>query len=324
MADFASRHEIQAYGNPRAGFLAGSIVQRAGEEVCMITFKRILFPVDFSAESRAVAPSVKAMARRFGAPIVVMHVVDLPPTWFGSPEAASWAAVINADGLREAGQVGLNRFIEQEFAGEQVTGELAEGDAESQIVDFASNDPGTLIMMPTHGYSAFRALLLGSVTAKVLHDTHCPVWTGVHTKEVTAHSPQTWKRMLCALDTDDKHLTVLKWAAGFASEQGMELKLVHAVPGTNAPTLEENVSNAYKFLFDVAREQLARMQANAGTKLDICLLGGQAGPVVREAAVEHNVDLVVIGRGVMQAPLGRLRSRAYAIIREAPCPVISI
>ena len=228
-----------------------------------------------------------------------MHVVDLPPTWFGSPEAASWAAVINADGLREAGQVGLNRFIEQEFAGEQVTGELAEGDAESQIVDFASNDPGTLIMMPTHGYSAFRALLLGSVTAKVLHDTHCPVWTGVHTKEV-------------------------KWAAGFASEQGMELKLVHAVPGTNAPTLEENVSNAYKFLFDVAREQLARMQANAGTKLDICLLGGQAGPVVREAAVEHNVDLVVIGRGVMQAPLGRLRSRAYAIIREAPCPVISI
>jgi hypothetical protein len=34
--------------------------------------------------------------------------------------------------------------------------------------------------------------------------------------------------------------------------------------------------------------------------------------------------LIVIGRGVMQKTLGRLRSSAYSIIREAPCPVISI
>ena len=34
-------------------------------------------------------------------------------------------------------------------------------------------------------------------------------------------------------------------------------------------------------------------------------------------------DLVVIGRGVVRQTLGRLRTSAYAIIREAPCPVLS-
>lgn len=290
----------------------------------MIKFKRILFPVDFSEENRAVTPSVKAMANRFGSRIEVMHVVDLPPDWFGSPESASLAALVNADRLLASARTRLDRFIKQEFSGAHVTGELAEGDAAKQIVEFAGNDPGTLIMMPTRGYGPFRALLLGAVTAKVLHDTNCPVWTGVHAQEIAAHSPRMWKRMLCALDTEDKDLTVLKWAAEFASEQGAELRLVHAVPGANAPVIEENVPKAYQFLFDVARERIAKMQANVGTKLDVFLLGGQAGHVVRAAAIGHGVDLIVIGRGVLQEPLGRLRGRAYSIIREAPCPVISV
>jgi nucleotide-binding universal stress UspA family protein len=46
--------------------------------------------------------------------------------------------------------------------------------------------------------------------------------------------------------------------------------------------------------------------------------------VAREAALGHQSDLIVIGRGVMQTRLGRLRSSAYSIVREAPCPVISI
>jgi nucleotide-binding universal stress UspA family protein len=182
----------------------------------------------------------------------------------------------------------------------------------------------TLIMMPTHGYSPFREFLLGSVTAKVLHDTHCPVWTSAHVQEIMAHPTATWKRMLCAVDTEHEDLCMLKWAAEFASEQGAELRLVHAVPGTNVALTEEHAPEAYKFLFDAAREQLAKMQAKAGTNCEVCLLGGQVGHVVRASAVGHDADLIVIGRGVMQKPLGRLRSSAYSIIREAPCPVLSV
>lgn len=288
----------------------------------MTTFERILFPVDFSDQSSAAVPSVKAMGERFGAPIVVMHVADLSPAW-GLPESASRTRS-DASQLLASARIALDLFIKKEFSGTQVAWELAEGDAALRIVDFAQQDPETLIMMPTHGYSPFRALLLGSITAKVLHDTHNPVWTDVHVNEIADHSPKQWKCMLCAVDIDDRDVSVLQWAAEFAQGQKCELTLVHAIPGTNATVSEQNAPETYKFLFETARGQLATMQARAGTKLEVCLLGGQAGDVARTAAIEYDADLMVIGRGVIQEAFGRLRSRAYAIIRQAPCPVISV
>ena len=286
-------------------------------------FPRILFPIDFSGRCAAVAPAVKAMAQRFGSEVVVLHVIDLPATWYGSPEASAWSALINADQLRLQGRVALERFIAREFAGTPVSAQLEEGDAARQIVDYASEHPG-LIMMPTSGHGPFRALLLGSVTAKVLHDAQDPVWTGVHVEEVAAHPPQQWKRVLCALEGEERDLGVLRWAAAFAAEQQLELRLVHAVRGANGAIGEATEPGMYAMLFEIARERIAKLQREAGTDFEVCLLAGSPGRVVRQAATGHESDLVVIGRGVIQKPFGRLRSNAYSIIREAPCPVISV
>ena len=77
-------------------------------------------------------------------------------------------------------------------------------------------------------------------------------------------------------------------------------------------------------LFNMATEELARLQEQAGTSLEIALEGGDVAAVVRKTAEENRADLVIIGRGVMQEALGRLRTNVYAIIREVPCPVISV
>jgi nucleotide-binding universal stress UspA family protein len=287
----------------------------------MIKFQRILFPVDFSARSSATVPSVQAMVKRFGSELTVLHVVDLPPSGIAPPEAAAWATLIGADRLRQQGQMELERFVAREFAGFQVKAESAEGDPATRIVDCARESGADLIMMPTSGLGRFRRLLLGSVTTKVLHDISVPVWTGMHAEEIAAHPPDRWKQMLCAVDDDPRDLAVLEWAAEFASEQKLELRLVHAVLG-----LEESDSDPSfrEFIFNIARERIDKLQAQAGTKFDVCLKAGKAGDVVHQAAVGHSADIVVIGRGVIQKPLGRLRSGAYEIIREAPCPVISV
>lgn len=46
--------------------------------------------------------------------------------------------------------------------------------------------------------------------------------------------------------------------------------------------------------------------------------------VVRKAVEEGPADLVVIGRGAMGELFGRMRTNVYSIIRDAPCPVISV
>jgi hypothetical protein len=46
--------------------------------------------------------------------------------------------------------------------------------------------------------------------------------------------------------------------------------------------------------------------------------------VVRSAALDFHADLVLIGRGAMPRFAGQLRSHAYAIVRDMPCPVLSV
>jgi nucleotide-binding universal stress UspA family protein len=287
----------------------------------MIEFQRILFPVDFSARSAATVTSVQAFVKRFDSELTVLHVVDLPPSGIAPPEAAAWATLIGADRLRQQGEIALERFVAREFPGMQVKVESTEGDPATMIVDYARESGADLIMMPTSGLGRFRRLLLGSVTAKVLHDTSVPVWTGVHAEEIAAHPPDRWKQILCALDDDPRDLPTLEWAAKFAFEQKLEVRLVHAVLGLEE---SDNDPSFREFIFNVARERMDKLQAQAGTKLEVCLRAGNAGRVVHQAAIGHSADIVVIGRGVIQKPLGRLRSGAYEIIREAPCPVISV
>jgi nucleotide-binding universal stress UspA family protein len=288
----------------------------------MITFKRILFPVDFSERCTAAVPSVQAMVKRFGSELTVLHVVDLPSAVGVAPaEAAAWATLIDADGLRESGKIGLERFIAREFPGMQVKAASSEGDPATEIVDYARDHAVDLIMMPTSGLGRFRRLLLGSVTAKVLHDSAVPVWTGVHAEELAAHPPDRWKHALCALGDDARDLPTLQWAAEFAKEQKLDLLLVHAVIG--AEGCEDNPSLS-EFLFNIARERIDKLQAEAGTDFELCLHGGKVGGVVRMAAAGHFADIVIIGRGVIQETFGRFRSGAYEIVREAHCPVISV
>jgi nucleotide-binding universal stress UspA family protein len=290
----------------------------------MINFQRILFPVDFSEQCSAIVPAIKAMAKEFHSELTLLHVIGLPSAWFGSPEAAVWTALISAERLREEGSIALDRFVAKYFSDLRVTAALEEGEAGTMIADFAHEKQINLIMMPTRGYGPFRAFLLGSVTGKVLHDAHCPVWTGVHAEDLRAHPAGSWRQILCAIDTDPRDTCVLKWTAEFASRNEMTVRLVHAIEGIDAALTKQRDPGMYEFLFNVARERVAAMQAEAHTQYEVCFLGGNVGRAVHQAATSHTADLVVIGRGVLHQKLGRLRSSAASIIQQAPCPVISV
>ena len=286
----------------------------------MMNFKRILFPVDFSAQSTAIVPFVRAMAKCFASKIVVLHVVAIPDSWPTS--AGCEAQSLNVDQLHSEATATLDRFVVQEFAGARVSPRVTKGDVARQIVAYAHEQQ--IDRIPTHGYGPFRALLLGSVTAKVLHDVHCPVWTGVHAEQMTSHSPDRWKRVICAVETDERGKSVLRWAWQFAQQQNLELQLAHAVAGAEGMWTAESDPSMYRFLFDTARERIAKLQSRAGTDLEIRLMAGTVSSAVRETALAYDADMIVIGRGAVQGSFGRLNNACYSIIRAAPCPVISI
>jgi nucleotide-binding universal stress UspA family protein len=122
----------------------------------------------------------------------------------------------------------LDSFGEAELNGVPVKRMLCCGDPASLIVQRACAEKADLIFMPSHGGGILRRFLLGSVTAKVLHDAACPVWTGAHLERSPALDPADIHHIMCAVDFGPQSSNPIQWAASFASALQARLTVVHA------------------------------------------------------------------------------------------------
>jgi len=288
----------------------------------MFPIAKILLPVDFSERANQAVHFALPLAERFDSEIILLHV--LPPyREFGAVEMASVVTDIVADRRRDA-ERRIAGFLSQELAPHRVRRLLLDGDPAREIVDFAHREGAGLIAMPTHGYGPFRRMLLGSVTAKVLHDADCPVWTTAHA-EAPHVGPAALKRILCAVDLSPSATRALHWSAQLASEFGAQLTLVHAMAGLDPRTEGYYFSPEWrKFLVDHAETQIAALQRSAGTQAEVVLTMGPAPEMICDEVRKAQADLLVIDRGADAGILGRLTSHAYSIIRQSPCPVVSV
>ncbi len=284
-------------------------------------FEHILFPIDFSERTGLLVPAVEAMANRFGSRVTLFHVFEIPAAWYGNADAP----LINTDCLRvfsESAKRRLDEFRIQ-IPESRLQRVIAEGETATHIAEWAKDNAVDLIMMGTHGYGRLRGLLLGSVTAKVLHDTDCPVWTDSLLHTPAGSRTRGISNILCAVDAGEEGVDILRFAAGMAKEFQADVRVVHAVPGAEAPPSPYFGSEMQRFLMDTAQAELARQQRAAGTNFPALFRRESISKAIAEAAVQTNCDLVVIGRGKTREGLGRLRTQAYQILRDAPCPVVS-
>ena len=205
------------------------------------------------------------------------------------------------------------------------------GDPARKIVQYALNEQSDVIVMATHGLGGFRRHLLGSNTAKVLHDADCPVWTGVHL-EGTGTSPAfPIRQILCAVDLGPQSANTLTWASVLQKEFDARLTLAHAAL---FPPQRARVGAIYQggaeqsnwgvTVRSAVLKELEQLRSNSDAAAEILVASGEPAQVISEAANRLNADILVIGRGSAAGALGRLRANAYAIIHQSPCPVVSV
>src|SRR5258706_6594149 len=176
----------------------------------MLPFKRILLPVDFSERCSEAGAYAIAMARHFKADLTLLHAVDAAPLGYYGMNPAMATAVTYAETMRERRRKDLNSFLEDELLNLPVKRVIEQGDPARIITGYALANAMQLIMMPTHGHGCFRRLLLGSVTAKVLHDVECPVWTSAHLEEGKSPKTPDYRSVLCAVDTTPATVSLIR------------------------------------------------------------------------------------------------------------------
>jgi len=217
----------------------------------------------------------------------------------------------------------LDAFLPNELPATICDRTLVEGDPAARIVATAHDLASDLIVMPTHGYGPFRRFILGSVTAKVLHDADCPVWTGVHL-EASSVDQVHFNHVAAALDLGPSSERTLMWASRFASKVGAKLSLIHSMPNLEGKAGEYFDPNWRKHIEATVREEVASLQGRLGVEAPVLLDSGDPATVVCDVAADIQADVLVIGRGSAAGVFGRLRANAYSIIRQSSCPVVSV
>ena len=130
------------------------------------------------------------------------------------------------------------------------------------------------------------------------------------------------RKIVCAVDLGKQSCPTLSWATRFAGEFGAELVVVHAVPDEPEPG-EGSERFREELILDASRK-IAGMQESLGSEGKVLVVAGDAAETVCACAGQEKADLLVIGRSVTGGLIGRLRENAYSIIRQSPCPVVSV
>jgi nucleotide-binding universal stress UspA family protein len=279
---------------------------------------KVLLPVDFSERSTGAASYARALAGRFGSELILLHVVAPPPVDLGGADVSGFMSEELFSSMADRAAAELEIFEKDHLQGCAVRRVNLQGEPAVRIMELANSERVDLIIMPTHGFGMFRRFVLGSNTAKVLHDADCAVWTGVHMESPRRTAPVRFDSILAGVDLGPQSAKALAWAAALASEYGAKLTVFHATaccPDTGGPKIDMRKS---------AEAELRRLQASMNVEFDLLVGSGEPALLLCDAALRVKADVTVIGRGSAAGVYGRLRTNAYAIIRQSPCPVVSV
>lgn len=281
----------------------------------MLSISKILVPVDFSDRCLGMMPYVRAFSERYGAEVILLHVVDpvyvIPDTGIAPP-----AILPKPQWLFNERTAELETFASAEVAGLPVRRLIYEGDPEIQIAATAQEERVDLLIMATHGRGVFRRFLIGSVTAKVLHDVDCAVLTGTHAQEHAHTNPANISNVVCSLGLTQQKERILAAAVSVAEVFAARLRFVHVVPSLD-PKLRES-SDLSDLMKEIVNAEIANISSISGLQdPEVSVEEGELADSVCRFAKASGADLVVIERGSQTG-------QTDAIIRHSPCPVLSI
>lgn len=256
----------------------------------------ILVPTNFSKRSTDAATFALGLAQHFDATVTLLHVErPVEGDSFWTREAARWAKEQMAKFLPAArGDSRVRRIVGLHT------------DINEEIHHIAAETGADLIVMPMHGYGVIHRALLGSVAAGVLRGATRPVWSTSH---AALASPAAWlhpQRILCAVDSQTVGSNVVAWASQFSSELDGKLYLAWNWEG----------------LAD-AHEQINRLERKYHIYAEELIGIGSAPEALQRTASRMEADLVVIGRNFGRSS-DQPRMDMYQVVRNLPCPVVSL
>jgi nucleotide-binding universal stress UspA family protein len=276
-----------------------------------LAIKNIALATDFSPWSDRAMQHALVIARWYGAALHILHAVRqsefplVPDLMVQLDELA----VRDCEDLM--GRLRAARSLDNiQHRLWNLSGEV------SAFGDFVQDQKVDLLVLGTRGRTGISKLLLGSVAEQIFHCVSCPVLT-VGPSSRGAASQLALKKVLFATDLSPRSTAALPYVLAAAKGWRAAIDVLHVCAPDHSDS--EHRMEAYRRRIDALTAGEPRFS------IRYHVVAGEPSAAVLDFAGQNNEDLIVLGldnhRSLYDGPP---LSHAYEIVRQAPCPVLSV
>ncbi|HKV24748.1 MAG TPA: universal stress protein [Candidatus Acidoferrum sp.] len=284
-------------------------------------FESILFATDFSDAANRAIPFVKAIAKRYEAKVVALHVH--PPVVNPMTPPETWAAESAARAARDRTR---REELLRTFAGFPIEVFIEEGGIQEELENAMKAHHTDLVVMGTRGRTGVGKLLLGSTAEEILRNVKCPVLTVGPYAELSRVADGKVREILYATDFAKASPKAAEYAVSLAQEFEARLVLLHVVnrQSANDLVMTSDVVKSAKALL----ERVVPAEALNWCKPEYFVEEGTPAEKILEMAHLRESGLIVLGakaeEGVPGASTHLPIATVHKIISHAECPVLTV
>jgi nucleotide-binding universal stress UspA family protein len=285
---------------------------------------RILLATDCSREAARAQDAALFWARACHAGLDVLAVLEAPPGMDPDYQVNQ----LYLDQLQKEAGRAVDRVIsEASGCGVGARASILRGMPVQQINETAKELKSDLVVMGTRGRTGLAHILLGSTAEGVVRGAPCPVLT---VRSVGAdEQPVRVTRIVVPVDFSDCSLEAMEYAVQAARQFAAAVTILHVIePASYGLDFTINhAGDAEKAAAALGRrlDEFVTLCKGQGIEAERRLRSGAPGAVIPSVAQESGADLIVMGthgrRGFSHLVSG---SVAEAVLRHAPCPVLTV
>jgi nucleotide-binding universal stress UspA family protein len=270
-------------------------------------FEKALIPLDGSDLSQRILDYGHRLLERPGTEVVLLRVTP-------SGTAPGSALEAEARGHLDRASARLRAI------GVTVHARVLSGDPAAQILECATAEKCSWILMATHGRTGLSRWVRGSVAERVLRGAETPLLVA-NPSALVAVADLAIRRILVPLDGSDRSAQIIPFVAELARLYGAEVILQTVVEQPiDFPTIpmRESPASAEAAL----RSQASRLE---GLRVHILVSSGIPAETIVDAAKAQKADLVATAtHGFSGLARWAFGSVAEQVVRHCACPLLTV
>lgn len=297
----------------------------------IIQLKTILCAIDFSRYTNQMLHYGVGFANRVGARLLVFHSVHYPQDELYAAPGSEHDMVVRKMVARAAQRI---EDIMKPYSVNWVP-VITKGDPAVMVTRVAEQENADLVMAVSHGISALKRLLVGTVVERMARGLGCPFLVIPPKKSSRVFGPKmafSLKKMVVGCDLSSATSPALEYGRYFAKFFNAEIHLLHTLESPVNEDIVDKTEGSYSEVQQTLQQRiygqlldLYKNEKNENFKFKVALRTGMPGETLIKYVKQEAADLMIVGikrHGAIEKFL--VGSTTEAVIRHSSCPVLVV